>query len=394
VLTDLDLPALRAEIPALETTRYFNTGGTGPCSRRALDAALDLERRLQAAGLDAPPGRELLAAVAPRLRAELAAALNVDAAEIALTRNVAEGINTVAWGMDWQPGDEVLLTDQEHPTGQMPWINLAERRGIVLRRLALTADVGALLDRLRAALGPRTRLVAFSHVTCEDGLRLPAAEIVAVAHAAGVPVLFDAAQSLGQFPIDLRAIGCDYYAMTGHKWVCGGHGRGALYVRRDRLDALKPSWTGAAAPAAFDMWTGAYQLRDDAQRFEFGGRNFQMYASFAEALAQLREIGLERVEAIVARTAGDLKRRLSAIAGCRVLTPADPTRSAGIVTFELAGRPGTELAPLLWERGRVVCRHAMAGRAIRLSVAYFTSPEEIAAVADLVADLAPAGAPR
>jgi L-cysteine/cystine lyase len=388
MLTELDLAKLRDGIPALAATRYFNTGGTGPCSRRALDAALDLERRLQEVGPDAPPGRELLAPVAPRTRAELAATLNVDPAEIALTRNVAEGINTVAWGMDWQPGDEVLLTDQEHPTGQMPWINLAERRGIALRRLALTADVPALLEGLRAAIGPRTRLVAFSHVTCEDGQRLPAREIVAVAHAAGVPVLFDGAQSLGQFPIDLRAIGCDYYAMTGHKWVCGGHGRGALYVRRDRLDGLKPSWTGASAPASFDMWTGTYTLRGDAQRFEFGGRNFQMYASFAEALAELRELGLERIEAVVADRAGELKRRLSAIAGCRVLTPAEPARSTGIVTFELARRPGTELVPLLWERGRVVCRHAMAGRAIRLSVAYFNSPEEIAAVADLVDELA------
>ncbi|HEY3108576.1 MAG TPA: aminotransferase class V-fold PLP-dependent enzyme [Chloroflexota bacterium] len=388
MLTELDLTAIRADIPALASSRYFNTGGTGPSSRRALDAALDLERRLQEIGLDAPPGRELLSAVAPRLRAELAATLNVAPDEIALTRNVAEGINTVAWGMDWQPGDEVLLTDQEHPTGQLPWINLADRRGIALRRLALTPDVEALLGRLRAAIGPRTRLVAFSHVTCEDGQRLPAREIVALAHEAGVPVLFDAAQSLGQFPIDLRAIGCDYYAMTGHKWVGGGHGRGALYVRRDRIAELKPSWTGSSAPAAFDMWTGAYRLRDDAGRFEFGGRNFQMYASFAEALAQLREIGLDRVEAVVAANAGDLKRRLGAIDGCRILTPSDPARSAGIVTFELAGRPGTELVPLLWERGRVVCRHALAGRAVRLSVAYFTSPEEIAAVAELVAELA------
>ena len=387
MLTELDLTSIRADIPALASTRYFNTGGTGPSSRRVLDAALDLERRLQEVGLDSPPGRQLTQAVAPRLRAELAALLNVSPAEIALTRNVAEGINTVGWGMDWQPGDEVLLTDQEHPTGQLPWLNLAERRQIVVRRVELAPDADALVARLRAAIGPRTRLVAFSHVTCEDGQRLPARRIVETAHALGVPVLFDGAQSLGQFPIDLREIGCDC-AMTGHKWVGGGHGRGALYVRRERIAELRPSWTGSSAPAEFDMWSGQYTLRDDAGRFEFGGRNFQMYASFAEAIAQLRELGLDRIEAGVAAAAGDLKRRLAAIAGCRVLTQAEPARSTGIVTFELAGRPGRELVPLLWERGRVVCRHAMAGRAIRLSVAYFTSPEEIEAIAGLVAELA------
>src|SRR6185295_4397064 len=125
-----------------------------------------------------------------------------------------------------------------------------------------------------------------------------------------------------------------------------------------------------------------------------GGRNFQMYASFAEALAQLRELGLDRIEASVAERAGDLKRRLAAIPGCRVLSPLDPARATGIVTFELAGRPGAELVPLLWQRGQVVCRHAMAGRAVRLSVAYFTSPDEIAAVADLVAEIASTSHPR
>ncbi len=384
---DMDTSRIRDQIPALKESNYFNTGGTGPCSRDVTDAWIDLERFIQSVGPDAPSARERVSAVEAAARNELALALGADANELAITRNIAEGINTVAWGMEWSPGDEVLLTDQEHPTGQMPWLSVADRWGVVIRRVKAVGDPIAMIENLRASIGPRTRLVAFSHVTCEDGIRLPARAIVEAAHAAGIPVLFDGAQAVGQFPIDLHEIGCDFYATTGLKWVCAGRGVGAFYIRRDRLAALRVSWSGAYASSDFNMSTGAYTFRDDARRFEFGGRNWQMYASYAQALANVRAIGIETIETIVREKASRLKRMLAVIEGCRVLTPMEPARSTGIVTFELNRLSGTETVDQVWLRRKIICRAAFQGRAVRLSVAHFTSAEEITRVVETVREL-------
>ena len=385
--TNVELSRVRDQIPALKESLYFNTGGTGPCASDVTDAWVDLERFIQTVGPDAPVARERVSAAENAVRRELALVLGADPDELAITRNIAEGINTVAWGMDWAAGDEVLLTDQEHPTGQMPWLNLVERFGVVVNRVQAVGDPAAMVENLRAAIGPKTRLVAFSHVTCEDGIRLPARAITDAAHAAGVPVLFDGAQAVGQFPIDLHEIDCDYYATTGLKWVCAGRGVGAFYVRRDRIEDLKVSWSGAYAAVNFDMMSGTFSFREDARRFEFGGRNWQMYASYAQALANMRAIGLDVIESNVAVKALRLKQLLAAIDDCTVLTPLEPERSTGIVSFELSGLSGTDTVEQLWERRKIICRPAFQGRAVRLSVAHFTSEDEVDRVAATVRQL-------
>src|SRR5215469_6015653 len=163
----MDVAAIRAEIPALDKTIYLNTGGYAPSPRRVTDATFNAFRYLQENGPDVLPVIRRVREQVEETRRSLAALLGVTAEELAFTRAVSEGINIVGWGLPLQPGDEVVITNQEHPSGRLPWYNLRERRGIVVREVELTADVGLLLDRIDAQITPRTRLLAFSHVTPE-----------------------------------------------------------------------------------------------------------------------------------------------------------------------------------------------------------------------------------
>lgn len=386
----IDLAAVRAEMPALASATYLNTGGYAPSPRRVYEAAFEAHRFEMEHGPDTRGIRSSVEARAEATRGKLAGLFGVDEAEIAFTRSVSEGIDVVAWGLDWEPGDEVILTDQEHPTGRLPWINLRERRGIAVKVVPVGRNAEGLLEAIDAAITPRTRLLSLSHVTAETGLRLPAAEICALAHRRGVRVLLDAAQAVGQFPVDLRTMDVDFYATTGHKWLLGGAGIGALYLKRELLDEVKVSWTGAGAVEGASGRSDAPVWYPSARRFEFGSRLWPVYVGYGVAIDWIREIGLEAIEARVALLAASLKQELAAIDGVTVLSADAPERSTGIVTFALAGMPGDQVATALWERARIVCRAARAFDRVgtRISIAFFTGEDELARLVDEVRKLA------
>ncbi|MGA7672352.1 MAG: aminotransferase class V-fold PLP-dependent enzyme [Nitrolancea sp.] len=385
---NIDLETIRNEIPGLHETIYLNTGGTGPSPRCVTDAIVESYRFLEEHGPDARPIKGEVANRAEAARERLAGFLGANTDEIAFTRSVSEGMNIVAWGLPWQPGDEVIVSDQEHPTGLLPWFNLRDRLGINVRHVPLAEDPDALLQRIDDAIGPRTRLLSLSHVTAENGLRLPAKQISALAHERNVKVLFDGAQSLGQFPLDLHETDADFYAMTGHKWLLGGYGVGLFYTRRDQLEELAVSWTGAGATESLDRETGEHRWSRGARRFEFGNRLWPSYVGLGAAADYLSEIGLDAIEARSGEQSDALKRALRAIPGVTVLTPADPSLSTGIVCFEIEGMTGDQITDQLWERRKIVCRAAFAHRAVRISVAFFVDSNELDTVVEVVRELA------
>ncbi len=387
-MASMNLDQIRQDIPGLDANVYFNAGGTGPTPQQVIDAVNASYRLMADQGAEAPPVKQEIAARAEAARSAIAALLGVDTDEIALLRSVSEGMNVVAMGLNWQAGDEIILTDQEHPTGLLPWFNLRKRTAVELKFVPLTDDSDELLRRFEQAMTPRTKLLSLSHVTAENGLRLPAKEITAMAHANGAQVLFDGAQSVGQFPIDLHDINADYYAMTGHKWLCGGMGVGAFYVRRDLLDDLAVSWIGAGSTAELDHDTGEFTLHPGANRFEFGNRAWPLYIGLGAAVDYIQALGIDQIEAQAGELADGLKRELGSIPGVTVISPMDPAMSTGIVSFTIDGMTGPEVATALWERWQITCRAAMRGTATRLSVAFFTSPDEIATARDAVATLA------
>ena len=385
---EMDLAAIRNDIPGLKETIYLNTGGTGPSPRRVTDTIIESYRFLEEHGPDAGPIKGTVQDQAESARERLAQFVGANTEEIAFTRSVSEGMNIVAWGLPWQAGDEVILSDQEHPTGLLPWFNLRDRLGIVVRQVPLDENPDTLLQRISDAISPRTRLLSLSHVTAENGLRLPAKRISALAHERNVKVLYDGAQSLGQFPLDLHDTGADFYAMTGHKWLLGGYGVGLFYVRRDQLDGISVSWTGAGSTEFLNRETGEHRWWEGARRFEFGNRLWPSYLGMGAAADYLSNIGLDTIEARAGEQADSFKRALGAIPGVTVLTPSDPSLSTGIVCFEIEGMTGDEIVEQFWERRKIVCRAAFAHRAVRISVAFFVDAAELAAVVDVAQELA------
>ena len=376
----MDVQAIRAQIPGLAENVYLNTGGVGPSPQPVNDALLGTYARYQEHGPDHPDTKAWVTEQVALTRHRLARFLGVTESEIALLRSVSEGIDVVAWGSQWRPGDEVIITDQEHPTGMLPWYNLRDRFGISVKQVRLTDDRETLLDRVEHAITPQTKLLSFSHVTAENGLRLPAKEITKLAHAHGVEVLYDGAQAVGQFPIDLYDMDVDYYCITGHKWLLGGQGVGALYVRRDKLDDILVSWTGSSATEELNRATGDHAWLEGARRFEFGNRFWPSYVAFGEAVAFINDVGTGVIESQAGESADTLKRKLAAIPGVTLLTPLDPDLSTGIVGFEIEGMTGTEIARHFWERWQIICRPAFQGRAVRISCAFFTVPDELQTV--------------
>jgi L-cysteine/cystine lyase len=233
-----DAAAFRAQFPVLDRVAYLNAGTEGPLPRAAADAVRDRIELELTGGRCGMPYFERLIGLADELRAAYAGVIGAGADEVALTGSTTDGVNTVIAGLDLRPGDEVLTSDEEHP-GLLAPLNRARRRHGITVRAAPFAE-------LAEAVTPGTRLIAASHVSWVSGRVLDTGALKDT----GVPLLLDAAQSIGAVPVDVKALGCAYYAASGQKWLCGPEGSGCLYVAPDHLDDLLVPWPGYSSLAS------------------------------------------------------------------------------------------------------------------------------------------------
>ena len=291
-----DCTAVREAIPFLQDRVYLNTGTEGLLAEPVLadyQAAIARQEREGHAAL------EWRYAELERTREAVAGLLQAPLPTIAFTRNATDGHNIVLHGMNWQPGDELLISNQEHPALSHPAAYLQKRGKLSVCVFAIDADPQITLQNIRAALSPATRLIAFSHVSCESGIRLPAKEVCQLAHEHGAWALLDGAQSLGVIRVNVVELECDFFVSNGHKWLCGPKETGILYVRSDRLDALTLRAVGAGTFEHFS-WNGEdfrHRLKPDARRFEFGTRNHAALVGLHSAITWLEGLDLSNVYA-------------------------------------------------------------------------------------------------
>jgi len=379
----------RPDFPVLSTCIYTNTGTLGPSPTPVTQAFIDSYLDWQAKGPGRPAVYRQMHTDTDIVRAHLATFLNVTPGEIALTANSTDAINIVANGLDWHPDDEVIISDQEHEAGLFIWLWLQQRGRLRLRIAKLGPDARSTLDNIAAKITPHTRLIAMSHVSCQTGVQVPAKEICEMAHAAGAQVMFDGAQATGQFPIDLRDMGVDYYAMNGHKWLLGPAGTGALYIRGDRLPELQPSWVGGWSEAAVRYAEDGYiEMLPDAHKFEYATRNFSLFVGLDRALSYLEGIGLDAIRARELYLTDIFASRLSQRRGIEVISPTEERSRTGLVSVKAEGIRAEDGVKALWERYRVVARPVKEYEAIRFSASFFNTPDEMIAAADAVAAMA------
>jgi L-cysteine/cystine lyase len=354
----------RAQFPVFERAAYLNAGTEGPLPQAAVEAVRERIQFEASEGRCGKPYFEGVMALAAALRRGYAGVLGCREDEVALTGSTTDGVNTVLAGLDLREGDEILTSDEEHPGLLAPLALARQRRGVSIR-VAPFAE-------LAGAVQGATRLIACSHVSWVSGRVIDVPALMAT----GVPVLLDAAQALGAIPANMPALGVDFYAGSGQKWLCGPEGSGCLYVRADRLESLRMPWPGygsLADPArALESGPAAGAARFD-HGFPSGMRSVHALAS----LAVLEEAGWEWVHERAAALAHSLAERLAA----RGLEVGARGRST-LVSWRAADA-AAEVERLAAE-GFVV-RSIPAFDLVRASVGAWSSEDELDALVDAAA---------
>eukprot|EP01069_Polyplicarium_translucidae_P009096 Polyplicarium_translucidae@DN3289_c0_g2_i1.p1 len=236
---------------------YLNFGGQGPLPDESLNAIVEAHSCMQRDGPFSKKALAWITEVTERLREAIAAEVQAPVATVALTQSVTCGCNVALWGIEWEPGDHILLTDCEHPAVMAMSQEAARRFGLGIDFCPVfdTLNGGDVVEVVKNCLTKRTRLVIVSHVLWNTGQVLPLAGIVKACHTyraeRPISVLVDGAQSVGSIPVNLVALGADYYAFTGHKWWCGPSGVGGLYVRSPAALRLVDSSTRGKHAAGF-----------------------------------------------------------------------------------------------------------------------------------------------
>jgi selenocysteine lyase/cysteine desulfurase len=366
---------------------YCNTGTLGASPREVVDALTEGIRRIEtdlAAWPYEHPDGEPLTGYQQLLDVRQAAGrfVNASATEIALTQNATMGMNFLANGLDLAAGDEVVSTDQEHGGGISPWRLLAKRRGIVVKELplepALAGGPDAIVQLFESAMTPRTKVVMFSHITSGLGARLPARELCALARNRGALAIVDGAQAVGQIQVDVKALGCDAYVGSPHKWMMAPKGTGFLYLRRDVQDRF---WTTLASY----QWDNH---ADAAFRFmQYGTGSVPVVDGFMAALQFIEKMGMPRIEQWDANLTKRLRDGLTSIRAIHVTSPLDPRLSAAMTTFRVNGVKAKALQDALWAK-HVRVRAQNDERGVRLSAHMYVSPADIDVVLDVTRELA------
>jgi len=304
-----------------------------------------------------------------KFRDPLAAFVGCDRNEIALLRNATEANSYIANGLDLKAGDEVLMTDQEHPGGEMPWQLRARRYGIVVKKITLPKPVDSpaqVLNLFNDAITPRTGVLFFSHISTFSGAVLPARELSALARSKGIISAVDGAHVPGMMRLNLHDLGCDLYSSSPHKWLQAPKGSGFLYVRDEIIDRM---WNTIATEGWDDP-----KIR--AERFQrIGSSNVPALAGLRAAIQLANDIGMDRIERRH-RQLGDYILAAMIKRGAQSWTSPDASMRCAIVTVNVPPLPRMELESWLWKERKIRIRGADPHK-LRLSTPYYISKQDI-----------------
>jgi selenocysteine lyase/cysteine desulfurase len=288
--------------------------------------------------------------------------------EIALVRNATEANSYIANGLDMKPGDEVLMTDEEHPGGEQPWNLKAKRYGIVVKKIELpkpAQNAADILNRINDAITPRTRIIFVSHITSPSGVVLPAKEIATLARSKGILSAFDGAHVCGMMRLNIPEIGCDFYTSSPHKWLFAPKGSGFLYVREDVQDRL---WNTIVTAG----WNEP-QLK--AERFQrIGSSNVPSLWGLRAAIEMADKIGMDRIEKRHRAMADHIHAEMLKH-GAKSLTSPDPALRCGIATVDISPLVTIEAERWMWSNRKVRIRGG-ANR-IRMSTPYYLRKRDV-----------------
>jgi selenocysteine lyase/cysteine desulfurase len=362
--------ALRGQFLIPEDEVYLNNGTVGssplPVLRAVVEGYLDTEKLAQEDPEDYPIWGY---AAWNEFRDPLARFVGCSRDEIALVRNATEANSYIANGIDMKAGDEVLMTDQEHPGGEHPWNLRAKRYGVVVKKIALPkppSSAAEILGLVESGLTPRTRVVFMSHITTATGVVLPVKEICALARSKGILSAIDGAHVTGMMRVDLHDLGCDLYSSSPHKWLQAPKGTGFLYVRDEVIDRI---WNTIASSGWDDP-----KLR--AERFQrIGSSNVPSLWGLRAAIGLAESIGMERIERRHRAMADFVLDRMLK-RGAESITSPDPALRCGIVSVNVPPLARMELEKWLWSQHKIRIRGGEPSK-LRLSTPYYVLHRDV-----------------
>lgn len=346
----------RTKMPVVEKWAYFDHAGVAPLPGPTADVLIEFARDSAANGVANWTRWRTTVETARQLGAKL---IGAETDEIAVIHNTTEGINFIAEGFPWQPGDNVVTLSSEFPSNLYPWLNLASR-GVETRQVAAAENERVDPGDIERACDARTRVLAVSWVGYKTGWRNDLAALADICTRRKIFFFVDAIQGLGVFPLDVRQIPIDALAADGHKWLLSPEGAGLLYLRKshfDRIRAIGVGWNSVRHSG--DFTNTRFDLKVDASRYEGGSHCLAAICGLAKSLEILVGIGPEKISAQLLTMTDQLCERLARaklpVASCR-----EGDRRSGIVSFEVPGKDPLELKKDCRVRGVIV--NARAGR--------------------------------
>jgi cysteine desulfurase/selenocysteine lyase len=401
IAAPLDVARIRADFPLLSRSVngkplvYLDSANTSQKPAVVIEAVDDFYRRHNANVSRAVHtlGEEATSAY-EGARTKLARFINASSRdEIVLTSGTTQAINLVAYSHvlpKLQPGDEILVTTMEHHANIVPWQILGERSGAKLKVAPITESGELVVEKFVELLTPRVRLAGVVHVSNVLGTINPVAELARAARKRGIPLLVDGSQALPHMPVDVRAIGCDFYALTGHK-MFGPTGTGALWARKEILREMPPFFGGGEMirEVRFDGTTYA----DPPHRFEAGTPNIAGFVGLGAAIDYVESIGRERIAAAERELLDYATSALKTVPGLRIVGEA--RQKAAVISFLIDGVHAHDLATLLDHEGIAVrsghhCAHPLmrfygVPATCRASFAFYNTRAEVDRLVEAIA---------
>lgn len=354
---------------------YLNTGGLGSSPlmvRNTVKRKMAEEDAQPCAGHDEHDWWEIKEKCANLLGPE------VKKEELALTSSATESINIIINGLPLKNGDEIILSTHEHVALNVPLLYKKKTDGIVLKTFEPDLkNISGNVKRIEKLINKRTRLIFTSHITCTTGQLLPIKEIGELAKSRGLWYALDGVQAVGHLPVNLKAAGVDFYAVSGHKWILGPRRTGILYVRENYLDMLKPSILGAYSNACFDLQKRQLELHPTAQRYEYGTQNEALFFGLGDAVDFINSIGIDTIWNHNRKLSEMFRNALRKIPGVELLCQEEEEHRSSMITFRVKNRDNRKICGFLKEK-RLRVRSVTEANldAIRVSFHIYNNEEE------------------
>jgi selenocysteine lyase/cysteine desulfurase len=314
------------------------------------------------------------------IRKKVANFIGASEDEIALTRSTTEGMSIVAAGLPLKRGDEVLISDHEHSGGTQPWLLRAARDGIEVREVKIPSPPESpeqILNLFNDAISTKTRVISLSHVTHAHGIVMPIKRLSKLAREKGILTVYDAAHTMGMFPLDMHDIDPDFYASSPHKWLDAPAGSGVFYVRKDKIDMLWPMF-GARG------WD-----KKSARRFEaVSSRAWPVTCALGTAIDFQSAIGPEKIEKRGRELATYFKERVREIPGVKLITSMDPRLSCSISSLSIENLNSPDISNYLEDKYRIFISAKLKLNPIRVSTHFYNTKEEVDTLLNAIKEIA------